>query len=70
MIEENENNKLDEIINVRLPLKDYELLRSILKREEALSTLRNLLRSWWVWVVGSGVLTFIYVYKELFQKAV
>ena len=46
----------DEVINVRLPRKDYELLREILVRENAYSWLGNRIRSFWVFVIAGGLL--------------
>lgn len=50
-------NKNDELVEVRLPLKEYKALREILEREQAYSLLINKLRSWWVFAVAGGAIT-------------
>lgn len=54
-----ELNKGDELVDVRLPRKDYDMLRSILERENAYSWLTSRLRSWWVFAVAGGIITLI-----------
>ena len=61
-----EENKLDEIIDVRLPRSEYDRLRKVLERERTYDWVGTKLKSNFIWVVASGVLTFIYLYKEFF----
>lgn len=59
-----EDFKADEIIDVRLPRKDYELLRKILTEREAKNWLTAKLASWWVFGVGAGALALWKLYSE------
>lgn len=54
-----EDYKADEVIDVRLPRKDYETLREMLERENAYTWFKSTARSWWVWTVAGGVITLI-----------
>ncbi len=63
---ENEENRNDEIIDVRLPRSEYDRLRTVLERERTYDWVTTKLKSNLIWVVASGVLTFIYLYKEFF----
>lgn len=54
-----ELNKGDELVDVRLPRKEYEKLREILMREQAYSVLTNKLRSWWVFAVAGGLVALV-----------
>lgn len=56
--------KSDEMINVRLPRKDYELLRTILTEREAKNWLTAKLSSWWIFGLGAGALVLWKVYTE------
>jgi len=49
--------KDDELINIKLPRSQYELLKTMIKREEANLWLTNALKNSWIWIVGGGVLT-------------
>lgn len=53
-----------EIIDVKLPRKDYETLKRVLEREDAYHWLTSKMKSFWVWTVAGGVLTFIAIYKD------
>lgn len=63
---ENEENRNDEIIDVRLPRSEYDRLRTVLERERTYDWVTTKLKSNLIWIVASGVLTFIYIYKEIF----
>lgn len=52
-----EDNKDDEIINVKLPRKDYETVRQIIRERQAMGFIKSWLTTSWVWVVAGGVLT-------------
>lgn len=54
-----ELNKGDELVDVRLPRRDYEALREVLEREQAYSWIKRTLRSWWVFAVAGGIVTLI-----------
>lgn len=51
------DNYDDQVITVKLPRKDYEIMRLLIKREQTLNNVTNILRSSWVWIVGGGILT-------------
>lgn len=63
---EDELNKQDEIVNVRLPRKEYELLRTIIDREETYRNVTTILKTHWIWVVGGGALA-LYMLWEKFN---
>ncbi len=50
-----DDNKSDEVINVRLPRAEYEILRKVIKREEALGWVA----SWALWVGGPLLALFL-----------
>lgn len=50
-------NKNDEVIEVRLPRRDYENLRLILERERTYSNISRSLKSLWIWGVAGGILS-------------
>ena len=54
--------KQDEIIDVKLPRKDFETLREILERESAYTWLKSTMRSWWLWTVVAGIIGVISLY--------
>ena len=55
--------KLDELIIVKLPRKDYLILKDVIKREEAYDWFQSGIKSWWIWVVAGGLLTLITLYE-------
>lgn len=57
--------KDDELINIKLPRKQYEMLKDIIAREEAYNWFTSALRSSWLWIVGGGILTLILLYDRL-----
>lgn len=57
--------KDDEIIIVKLPRAQYEILRTVLKREEAYNWVGNTLRSSWVWVAAGGLLSVIALWDTI-----
>lgn len=63
MIEE--DFKEDELITIKLPRKEYEMLKVMIKREEASQWFVNYLKSSWVWVIGGGVLTLILLWDRI-----
>ena len=62
-----ELNKDDEIVDVRLPLREYRALREILEREQAYSWLKRTIRSWWVFAIAGGVITLLTFWDKLTQ---
>lgn len=61
-----EEYKNDEVIDVRLPRSEYDRLRKVLERERTYDYLGTKLKSNLIWIIASGALTFIYLYKEIF----
>lgn len=59
--------KKDELINVMLPRKDFETLQRILERETAYNWFVNKLKSYWVWAISGGVLTFWMLYDKIVE---
>jgi hypothetical protein len=52
-----ELNKEDELIDVKLPRKDYEIMREMIKRQEALGWLGKYMRNVILVAIG-GFMTF------------
>lgn len=59
------DNSNDEIIDVRLPRADYELLRTILKEREAKNWLTAKISSWWIFGLGSGCLVLYALWEKI-----
>lgn len=64
MIDDPDDFNKDELINIKLPRKQYELLKTMIEREEAYGWFTNTLKSSWLWIVGGGVLTLIMLYDR------
>lgn len=60
--------KDDELITIKLPRKDYEMLKTMIKREEASQWFINSLKHSWVWVVGGGILTLFLLWDRIGVK--
>lgn len=58
------DNEKDEVINVRLPRKEYEMLREIIEERQAMNGLRKFLQTKVFWLAG-GILTILGVYQIL-----
>ncbi|PSH64646.1 hypothetical protein CU103_12235 [Phyllobacterium sophorae] len=52
-----DDNKQDEIIEVKIPRKDYETLRDMIEREQSYTYITAYLKSFWLWAVIGGILT-------------
>lgn len=46
----------DELIEVKLPRSDYQLLKTMLKEREAKNWMTAKISSWWVFGLGTGAL--------------
>lgn len=55
----------DEIINVRLPRKDYELMRKMIQREHVFSWLERTFKASAIWVIAGGILSVILLWDKL-----
>ena len=52
----------DEIVTVRLPQKDYEVLRELIETRQALSGFKKWLQTGLLWIAGS-LLTLLGLYE-------
>lgn len=62
------DNKGDEIINIKMPRKDYIVLREMIERERTYSWIKSSVRSLWVWALAGGLLTVISLSDKIFGK--
>lgn len=62
---EEDDFKKDELINIKLPRSQYEILKVIIQREEAYNWLTGNLKSSWLWIVGGGILTIWLLYDKI-----
>ena len=60
-----DDNARDEVINIRLPRADYEILRKMIDERIASSWFENWVRGHWVWVIGGGILTIILLWDKV-----
>ena len=60
-----EDFKDDELIEVKLPRSDYEILRIMLKEREAKNWIIAKLSSWWVFALGSGALVLYTLWERI-----
>lgn len=51
--------KQDELINVKLPRGDLEIVRKVIEREKAYNWLTITLKSSWIWVVAGGAIAML-----------
>lgn len=63
-------NKEDEIITLKLPRKEAELVRQMIRERQAMNYFKGWLTTWWVWIVAGGVLTCWALWEKLFKVAV
>lgn len=61
-----EDFKDDELIDVRLPRKDYEMLREMIKKQEALTWIGRYFRNV-VFVAIGGILAFYALWDKIAQ---
>ena len=60
-----EDFKDDQLISIKLPRSQYELLKTMIKREEAYNWVINGLRNNLVWIVSGGILTIFMLYDKI-----
>lgn len=70
MVDNTSVDRQDEIIEVKLPRRDYETLRTMLERERTYSNITNYLKSFWVWAVAGGILTIWALWDQLFKGGI
>lgn len=63
--EELDDFKNDELINIKLPRKEYEVLKTMIEREQTYTRLTNSLKSSWIWIVGGGALTLFLLWDRI-----
>ena len=56
--------KEEELVVIKLPRKEYEVLKVMIEREQTYDRLTGMLKSSWIWVVGGGVLTLILLWDR------
>lgn len=59
------DTKEDEIIDVKMPRKDYKVLREIVEREKTFNWVVNWVRSGWVLIVASAGLLVVNFWDAL-----
>jgi predicted DNA-binding protein (MmcQ/YjbR family) len=62
---EDEMNKQDEIVTVRLPRSEYDILRTLIQERETYRNVVTLAKTHWIWIVGGGVLTLYTLWDKL-----
>lgn len=63
--EEFQDFKDDELINIKLPRRQYEVLKNMIEREQSYDRLTSTLKSSWIWIVGGGILTLFLLWDRL-----
>lgn len=59
-------NKNDEIIEIKLPRAEAEILRTMIKEREIYYMFVNKLKSAWIFVVAAGILTLLALGDRIF----
>lgn len=57
--------KEDELISIKLPRAQYEILKTMIKREQAYNWFKKALTNSGLWVVGGGILTLLLLYDKI-----
>lgn len=57
--------KQDELVTVKLPRSDLDIVRSMIEREKAYNWITKTLKSTSVWVVAGGVLACIALWDKI-----
>lgn len=63
-MEEDKDFKQDELIEIKLPRAEYEILKDMIQREQAFNWFKNAIRTNLIWVVGGGIVTFLLMYEK------
>lgn len=61
-----EDYKQDELVNVKLPRGDLEIVRKVIEREKAYSWLTLTLKTNWIWVVAGGCIALLTLYDKFY----
>lgn len=62
---EDEMNKQDEIVTVRLPRSEYETLRALIQERETYRNVATMVKTHWIWIVGGGALALYTLWDKL-----
>lgn len=62
---EDELNKQDEIVVVKLPRSEYETLRTLIQERETYKNIGQMVKTHWIWVVGGGALTLYTLWDKI-----
>ena len=65
MIDTPKDYEEDELIDVKLPRKQFLLLKDFLEKEAATNWLESSFRRHWVWIIGPAALTLMYLFNEI-----
>lgn len=65
MNEEDDPYHEDELVNIKLPRSQYDLLKKLLHREQAYSWFSGIISSSWVWVVAGGLFAVWGLYDKI-----
>lgn len=65
MNEEDNPFKDDELVSIQLPRRQYEVLKTMIAREEAYSWFTAALKNSWLWIVGGGILTVLILWDRI-----
>ena len=66
--QQTEDNKSDEIISVRLPRKDYDVMRQMIRERETMNNITAVLKNTWVWVVVTGAVALFTLWDTVKMK--
>ena len=56
---------MDELIEVKLPKEQYELLKQMVKEREAYNLITNKLKNWFLWTVVGGFMTVFSFWEQI-----
>lgn len=65
MIEDDHDYKNDELVNVKLPRGDLEIIRNVIKREKAYNWFTGAMKSTSIWIVAGGVVTLFVLWDKI-----
>lgn len=63
--EQIEIDRDDEVITIRMPRKDYLVMKQLIKERQTMNNITAILKASWVWVVVSGVLGCWYLWDKI-----
>lgn len=58
-------NEQDELVDIRLPRAEAEVLRTMIKREETYNNITAMFKSSWIWVIAGGLLTVFTLWDKI-----